>query len=322
MSNKKLGIPYMGSKRALAKDIVDYMIENNPDAKYYYDLFGGGGAISFELLQRNKVVHYNELNTGVVKLLEKIKAEGITPEFYNWVGKETFHKHKKDDTWYGGLLKTCWSFSNNQKDYLFGYHLTEKKRLLHEIIVNKCNVSRNKFKELTGLYIEDDYLIKENINDRRLGVMKLIKSVSDRFDVQQLQQLQQLNQLNQLERLQQLEQLQQLIISNKSYLDVEINTPIEETIIYLDPPYFKARGYQENVCHKELMEYIKQSPYKIYISSYEADLPEVWNKARRCPASSIIKGNKVTEKLFCNREGITKEDTIDNNNEEIETLLT
>ena len=47
-----LGIPYMGSKRKLASKIVDYMLDNNPDCKYVYDLFGGGGAISFEAIDQ------------------------------------------------------------------------------------------------------------------------------------------------------------------------------------------------------------------------------------------------------------------------------
>ena len=43
----KLGIPYMGSKRKLAKEIVDYILLNNPNTKYVYDIFGGGGANKF-----------------------------------------------------------------------------------------------------------------------------------------------------------------------------------------------------------------------------------------------------------------------------------
>ena len=68
-----MAIPYMGSKRKLAKPIIDYILANNPNTKYIYDLFGGGGAISFEALKRKKIkqVHYNELNTGVVELLKK-----------------------------------------------------------------------------------------------------------------------------------------------------------------------------------------------------------------------------------------------------------
>jgi len=73
--NKKLGIPYMGSKRRIAGKIVDKILLDNPNAKYVYDLFGGGGAISFEFLQRPQIekVFYNELNTGVVSLLKDIK---------------------------------------------------------------------------------------------------------------------------------------------------------------------------------------------------------------------------------------------------------
>ena len=70
-----LGIPYMGSKRRLAQKIVDYILLHNPETKYVYDVFGGGGAISFEFLQRKQIkkVYYNELNTGVCELLRKIQ---------------------------------------------------------------------------------------------------------------------------------------------------------------------------------------------------------------------------------------------------------
>ena len=133
-----LGIPYMGSKRKLARPIVDYIIANNPKAIYFYDLFGGGGAINFEALKRKqfKKVFYNELNTGVCELLKKIRTDGVTPEFYKWVSRDEFDTHKNDDTWYGGLLATCWSFGNNQKGYLFGAKIEEDKRLLHEVVVN------------------------------------------------------------------------------------------------------------------------------------------------------------------------------------------
>lgn len=84
-----MSIPYMGSKRKLAEPIITYILAHNPTAKYIFDLFGGGGAISFEALKRKQFleVHYNELNTGVVELLKKIQTDGVTPEFYNWIHK-------------------------------------------------------------------------------------------------------------------------------------------------------------------------------------------------------------------------------------------
>jgi hypothetical protein len=30
-----IGIPYMGSKRKLAKPIIDYILSNNPNTKYF-----------------------------------------------------------------------------------------------------------------------------------------------------------------------------------------------------------------------------------------------------------------------------------------------
>jgi len=107
-----LGIPYQGSKRKLAEPIVNYILAHNPNAKYIFDLFGGGGAISFEALKRKqfKQVHYNEFNTGVVELLKKIRTDGVTKEFYNWIDRDTFNKHKNDNDWFGGLLKTLIGF--------------------------------------------------------------------------------------------------------------------------------------------------------------------------------------------------------------------
>jgi len=55
MKIKGLGIPYMGGKRQIAPKIVDYILAKNPNVKYVYDLFGGGGAMSFEFLQRKQI---------------------------------------------------------------------------------------------------------------------------------------------------------------------------------------------------------------------------------------------------------------------------
>jgi len=40
----------------------------------------------------------------------------------------------------------------------------------------------------------------------------------------------------------------------------------------LDPPYENTAKYEINLDHKEMYEWIKNSPYKIYLSSYESEL--------------------------------------------------
>ena len=115
-----------------------------------------------------------------------------------------------------------------------------------------------------------------------------------------LKQLQQLRHLQQLERLPRLERFEQLNILNQSAFDVVIDTPNDETIIYLDPPYKGTVKYQEDVCHDELKRYIDNSPYTVYLSSYDFDLPVV-HAMKHNSAFSPTKNNAVVERLFCNK---------------------
>ena len=289
---KELGMPYMGSKRKLSKKIVDEILNANPNTKYFFDLFGGGGAVSFEALQRTKIqkVHYNELNTGVAELLKKIQKDGVIEEFYQWIDRDTFNKHKLDSDWFGGLCKVVWSFGNNQKKYLFGKDVEPIKKIGHLVSVNKCTKSLNKLSKIMGVNIDSRIL---DIDTH--SIRKKIASFSKNrcFGLQQLQQLQ---------RLEQLEQLQQLEIHNKSYNDIMIDTPIDETIIYLDPPYEKTEEYAEGgFDHRELEDWIEISPYKIYVSSYDFNLPKIASFKHRSSLSATA-NNEVTENLYCNKE--------------------
>lgn len=318
------GIPYMGSKRKLAPKIVDYILQHNPSCKYVYDLFGGGGAVSFEFMKRKQIkqVYYNELNTAVCELLRKIQIDGVTPEFYEWVDRETFHQFKNGNDWKAGLIKTCWSFGNNQGSYMFSQEVEEPKRLLHEFIVNNNLDCLEKFNKHFNLNLDVSSINQKTANERRLELQRIMsKQVKDKsalkgFCINEESSIRAISQqLQSLERLESLEQLQildkGLIISNMSYEQVKIETPADETIIYLDPPYFSTAKYQENLCHKELDNYIKSSPYKIYVSSYEWEgLCEVLAIEHRNILSATA-NNKVYEKLFCNRDEIIKELTLD-----------
>jgi site-specific DNA-adenine methylase len=265
----------MGSKRKIAPKIMDYICAQNPNAKYFYDLFGGGGATSFEALQRPqfKKVIYNELNTGVVELLKKIRAEGVTDDFYQWVSREKFEAHKNDSDWFGGLCKTCWSFGNNQKSYLFGKDVEPIKKAAHDYLMS------NGYDKTTETRVR---LVKE---------FKALEAINRRFELQQLEQLEQ------LERLQQLEQLE---ITNHSYSDVVIDTPIEETIIYLDPPYEGTAKYALSIDHRAFDEWVQNHHYKIYISSYESVFPCVYGLHHSSSLSANL-NKKVVERLFCNK---------------------
>lgn len=324
------GIPYKGSKRKLAKPIIDYILSHNPQAKYAFDLFGGGGAISFEALKRKQFseVHYNELNTGVVELLKKIRTDGITPEFYRWVDRETFNKHKNDDDWFGGFIKTCWSFGSNQRTYLYGFDIVEwKKALCHicfaeteeEIISNFRILEKRVFKKPIDytIFFDDKRAIEllqlPKGSERRYNLRNCIlkrsvdglENLERLGNLESLENLERLESLERLERLGNLQRLEKLNITNLSYERVPITTPINETIIYCDPPYKGTSRYQKDIRHDLFYDWVVNNPYKVYVSSYEFDLPIVREFEHRSLLSATT-NNKVVERLFCNKKETIK----------------
>lgn len=91
-------------------------------------------------------------------------------------------------------------------------------------------------------------------------------------------------------------------ITNLSYELVEINTPIESTIIYCDPPYKGTAKYQSGVGfdYDAFYSWVNNNHYKVYVSEYAAPFHEVKAFVHRC-TNSASANNKVIEKLFCNQ---------------------
>ena len=58
--------------------------------------------------------------------------------------------------------------------------------------------------------------------------------------------------------------------------------------------------HQCTLCDDLFLDWVKSSKYKIYVSSYDFDLPLVKEFAHRSILSATA-NNKVVERLFCNR---------------------
>jgi site-specific DNA-adenine methylase len=299
-----LGIPYMGGKRKIAGKIVDEILRRHPDCEYFYDLFGGGGAISFEAMQRPNIkqVFYNDANAGVVALIEDIRDNGVRPEYYEWMTREEFHRLKGGDDWRAGLVKTCWSFGNNQHSYLFSQENERLKHPLHNIVVHKSDAAINEFEVMTGYRVPAEHLTGETVNERRLDVMRGVKKFAGRVEhLERLGQLEQLQQLGRLQQLEQLQRLERLATSAGSYADVKITTPLDKTVIYLDPPYEGTQGYQSAVDFDALKKWMAECPYPVYMSEYKSDFTEVLAIDHRSALHHVGGQKKVVEKLFYNK---------------------
>ena len=88
---------------------------------------------------------------------------------------------------------------------------------------------------------------------------------------------------------------------NLDYKDVEINTPEEETIVYLDPPYRGTAKYIEGLNHDELDDYFKSSPYTCFMSEYNAPFESVMEIEKLSLLDNSQEKTKVAlEKLYIN----------------------
>ena len=295
----------MGSKNKIATQLIRKMLDIKPKAKYFVDLFGGGGSMSFTALQMGLKVTYNEKQTNLVNfidyILERVKKGqkgkfGLFPDdFYKFITREEFKKLKDEDLIKGQFARICYSFGNNQKGYLFG-DIEELKHLGHNIVVFKCKESLKQFNQLTNSHFKLSDATE--LNNRRLEFMgQFTRQQRDNKE----EQLEQLQRLQQLEQLQQLEPLNNLTLLNLDYKDVEINTPEEETIVYLDPPYRGTAKYIEGLNHDELDDYFKSSPYTCFMSEYNAPFESVMEIEKLSLLDNSQEKTKVAlEKLYIN----------------------
>ena len=162
MSIRKYGAAYQGSKSKIADEIISKL----PNKKYFIDAFAGGGALAHCALESGKFEHIiaNDLQTKDI-----LEAHFLwTPEQHlefqkKWITKEEF------DQTNNLYIKTCWSFSNNRKAYIYSNACYEYKRLLHNAI---CFREYKAFEDYCGINLSeiDSY---EDLDERRKAARRV-----------------------------------------------------------------------------------------------------------------------------------------------------
>lgn len=128
MAKKSWGLPYMGSKNTIAKDIVNAL----PSGERLVDLFAGGCAITdYALKNTDKFRRFlvNDLNGWSPKAYVKALSGGFNDE-ERWISRQDFFRLKDTDPY----VNLCFSFGNNLKTYMYCPELEPYKRALHHII--------------------------------------------------------------------------------------------------------------------------------------------------------------------------------------------
>jgi len=280
------GIPYQGSKT----QIINSLALLFPAAENFYDLFGGGFAVTHYLAAnkpfRFRNFYYNELEEDVVALVRKALAgEYNYDKFVNtFVTREEFNEKKKDDAY----IRLLWSFGNNQRTYLYGKHIEKKKESLHNAVV--FGLFDETARELLGMSAWPPELT--NITQRRLYMQQ---STDCGMLLQHLQSLRRLQRLGAIDT-------SRIHLSSGSYKDVVIKP---NSVIYCDIPYEGTGGYVSKFDKSEFLEWAAAQTCPVFISEYSLSHPkfkQIYEIDRTVASNrgSVSCTEETSEKVFWN----------------------
>ena len=280
---KPVGLPYVGSKKKISKKIAQIIAQNFGTDKPVYDLFGGGGAVSLELMLNGfKDVHYNELDQMTFAAFRTALYEDFDVRDLIVTRDEFFKIRDSNHDGFGELQLMVNSFGDDRMSYIYSKLTSEVKTEIAKKIVWK----------------ESDWRQHQQTETYKLYKNEQIGSIK---------QIEQIQKILQIERIQKVEH-KDLECTNLDYKDFE---NLSGKILYLDPPYEQATNKYKfgtfNSADFYDWAYEMSKHNKVIISSYEVSdgrFEHVFEfKGARSTLSANGLGNK-TEKLFMVKAGL------------------
>lgn len=284
----RYGLPYKGSKNAIA----EWIVEQLPEGEVLVDLFCGGGAITHAAMLSRKWERFimNDID-GRLPILFKDCAYGKynTMTHPEWIDRKAFNERKADDAY----IALVWSFGNNGKDYLYAADIEEYKHAYHVLVFD------NNPKPLQEIGIELKLSKRPDVYGRYLDYNRQIKEIfeetkSNEHELENYERLQTLERLESLYRLQSLQSLQ------SDYRDVTIP---DNAVIYCDIPYNSTNcGKYAGFNHDDFYAWAERQD-NIFISEYSMpdQFIEVASIEKSVLSAANGTGSKVTERLFTNQ---------------------
>lgn len=286
---KRYGLPYKGSKNKIAQKII----QNIPASTYFYDLFGGGGAITHCALLSGKFkyVHYNDLSEIVYDYVyDCIFDDMSVDKKSSWISRDDFNRLKNDNPY----IRYIWSFGNNGLDYMYGYNVEDFKRKLHNYV-----------------YYGDMELFSDDnarLSEQDIEYAKTIQTIEKRYayirnkihtnDTRCIEYERQIS-YDEFRNCILTEKNSFFTLSNKSYDEVNIRP---DSVIYCDIPYVNTRNtqYHSSFDYKRFYDWCRTNDNIIIISEYV--MPEdficISEIDKFCSVNHSDKRKMTTEKLF------------------------
>ena len=266
LKNKTYGIPYMGSKSAIAEWICSYL----PPAENFYDLFAGGCAVTHAALVLKNYKHYfvSDINPMPVNLFLDA-AHGKMKGETRWISHEDFDRLYKTDA----VVAYLWSFGNNPaKGYMYSREIEPFKKALHYAIFYK-DISLLEACGYKGLEFVKRY---DNRVCRYAAIKQYLRHLKNEphwcesqnternNTLQSLAALEHLETLSRLEHLETLSRLEHL--ETLSYDKVPIR---ENSVLYCDIPYQGTASYLGGFNHAQFYEWAQEQKEPVFVSSYD-----------------------------------------------------
>ena len=335
------GLPYKGSKSAIAKDIIAAL----PEGNRLVDLFCGGCAITDYAMKKTDKFNRFLIN-DIDERNPKTYMRALNGMFRNedrWISRQDFFKLKETDDY----VRLCFSFGNSGKTYMYGPQIEPYKRAIHHIVFWEDYAP---MEELCPAVVKiiHEYCDDKDRKGRRLALGKAvsahvkavgsldywqsnpmfravkIKWSEDRRgmsscqwnrgsplenleSLERLQSMQSLQSLESLERLERLERMErqnvQIVASVDDYRNYVYQ---DDDVVYCDPPYANTYKYTVDFDNEGFWQWCRTRNFPVYISEYRApeDFISVWSKEkRRLFSSSNLSANAI-EHLFLHKKWI------------------
>lgn len=133
---KPVGLPYVGSKKKVSKKIAQIIAQNFGTDKPVYDLFGGGGAVSLELMLNGfEDVHYNELDPITFEAFRTALHDDFDVRDLIVTRDEFFEIRDREHDGLDELKLLVNSFGNDRHSYIYSKFVSEDKTNLAKNIV-------------------------------------------------------------------------------------------------------------------------------------------------------------------------------------------
>lgn len=149
------GLPYIGNKGRMFEWILRTIEKDRGIGTKVGIPFCGGGADSIGFARNGYMVKANDLNIGVVELLERVtKGDKEALEFAkHFISRAEFLELKDKDTWQGAFARAYYSFRSTGQTYAFGKdtELEASHKALWQAIVHRGEESINQWNKVARI---------------------------------------------------------------------------------------------------------------------------------------------------------------------------